>query len=532
MKLNKSISIIFLFLATIVVFFNLGHVGVPRQGTEGFYLKILSEMSTNNSYLTPLYLGLPHWSKPPMHFWIALPFNEVFGLNSITAGRLGVLLFSFLALYLSSTILSCYLKFSKANIFFYFLASFGVLKYFRIYMMEIPLSLGIFLTALYYFDFLQTRKKKTLLISILWGSFVFLVKGPISLAICGLSFFAFHLYESWRNKWKWAGLKSSALTLSIYSLSTMALSSFWFIAEFSKFHMEFFNYFFLRENFGKFTSQTYSPIVLFQGLGMFALPWIFFISKDFRGLSKKLNSSFHSFIFITFLVSFFIWFIPSQRSHHYAMPALFFFLVILLQGFELQLDSFFSKVYKRSAICLIALLALTATTSFTVIFVHQYYFLALSLLLIGSFSLFYFFREPNTLRFAQSFFVLFTILWYGLIPELSLPPLSDKALTFLNSVDNSTPIYVVHRKPFFIEEYAQRKIEVIDPVQITEKLGATPSVVIFPTNQAPALDSSLVHSQWPTWRRGIKFKEAIQALGSRNFSHLYEYYTLAYRPKQ
>ena len=532
MKLNKTINILFYLVAILVLFFNLGHVGIPRQGTEGFYLKILSEMSSMNSYLTPLYLGAPHWSKPPVQFWMALPFNEIFGMHSITAGRLAVLLFSLFALYLSSDVLSRYLKFSKANIFFFMLASFGVLKFFRIYMMENPLSLGIFLTSIFYFDFLQSHVRKYLVISIFWGAFTFLVKGPISFAICGLSFFLFHLFDCWQNKWNIKLLKSSAKNLTIYSLSTLFLASLWFIAEFYQYGMSFFNYFFLRENLGKFTSQSYSPIVLFQGLAMFALPWILFISKDFFQLKKTPLSPFLSFNFISFLVSFSIWFIPSQRSHHYAMPSLFFFLTILLMGFEARSSDFFSLKLKRSTLLLISLFLLVPIILLIVVLKDSNYLFAFVALVLSVFILFYYFSEKSITRFAQTFFILFTLIWYGLIPELSLPPLSDSALTFLNQYDDKTPIYLAHRKPFFIEEYAQVKVNVIEPSQVNEKMMSGPSIVIFPTDQGPKLDESLIQSQWPTWKRGISVKEALHALSTRNFEELYEYYTLAFRPKQ
>lgn len=532
MRLNKTFNILFYGIAALVLFYNLGHVGIPRQGTEGFYLKILSEMSSMNSYLTPLYLGEPHWSKPPVQFWMALPFNEIFGMHSISAGRLAVLLFSLLALYLSSNLLSRHLKFTRSNIFFFLLASFGVLKFFRIFMMENPLSLGIFLTSLYYFEYLQGQNRRYLFISIFWGAFTFLVKGPISFAICGLSFFLFHLFDCWQSKWKIDLLKTSAIKLTVYSVLTLILASLWFIAEFFQYGMSFFNYFFLRENLGKFTSQRYSPLVLFQGLGMFALPWILFVSKDFLKLFKSPFSPFLSFNLISFLVSFSIWFIPSQRSHHYAMPSLFFFLTILLLGFETRATDFFNLKLRRCSILLSLLFALVPLILLVIVLKDGNYIFAFTSLIVSLFILFYFFKEKTITRFAQTFFILFSIIWYGLIPELSLPPLSDSALTFLNQYDDRTPIYLAHRKPFFIEEYAQVKVNVIEPSQVNEKIQSGPSIVIFPTAQGPKLDESLIKSQWPTWRRGISAKEAIHALSTRNFESLYEYYTLAFRPKQ
>ena len=177
--INKIVlvSIIFLY------FFDLGNLDAIRQGTEGFYMQISKEMFLSGDYITPTYLGNTHWSKPPLHFWVAQPFFYFFDPNFLLGGRFSIACLSMIFIYLISSWSKRNLNIDQYLCASVFLASIGILKYARIYMMEIPLVLFTTLGTLYFYDYLSTNKKRFLIFSSILLGLSFLVKGPISLAM-------------------------------------------------------------------------------------------------------------------------------------------------------------------------------------------------------------------------------------------------------------------------------------------------------------------------------------------------------------
>src|SRR5690606_32813629 len=85
-------------LAFFLMAWDIGNLDAIRQGTEGFYLQISKEMAQANSWLTPLYRGQAHWSKPPLHFWMPFPLYTIGLFETTTAARLTILVFSLFSL--------------------------------------------------------------------------------------------------------------------------------------------------------------------------------------------------------------------------------------------------------------------------------------------------------------------------------------------------------------------------------------------------------------------------------------------------
>lgn len=75
-------------LILLVLMFDLGNPDALRQGTEGFYLQVSSEMYSLREWLTPYYMGNPHWSKPPLLFLLAQPFYFITGDAGLFESRL------------------------------------------------------------------------------------------------------------------------------------------------------------------------------------------------------------------------------------------------------------------------------------------------------------------------------------------------------------------------------------------------------------------------------------------------------------
>ena len=97
MNSKKFTLSLFTIIPILLYFFDLGNVNALRQGTEGFYLLITQEMFEAKSFLTPLIYGAPHWSKPPLQFWLPQPLYWLTSGDYLAMGRLSILLFLFIA---------------------------------------------------------------------------------------------------------------------------------------------------------------------------------------------------------------------------------------------------------------------------------------------------------------------------------------------------------------------------------------------------------------------------------------------------
>jgi 4-amino-4-deoxy-L-arabinose transferase-like glycosyltransferase len=97
-NITRSFVGIFAFLTLIslgTIFFRLG--SLPLTGAdEPRYARIAEEMYQQGHWVTPLLEGLPWLEKPPLYYWITIPFVALLG-NSETAARLGPALSGVLA---------------------------------------------------------------------------------------------------------------------------------------------------------------------------------------------------------------------------------------------------------------------------------------------------------------------------------------------------------------------------------------------------------------------------------------------------
>src|SRR5690606_33369625 len=136
---------------------------------------ISKEMSAADSFLTPLYRGAPHWSKPPLHFWMPFPLYALGAMDTTTAARLSILLFSIFSIGLISIWVERFFTIPRVTAALFFLGTVGFAKYSRIYMMEMPLSLLSTLGAIYLCAALLQDKRKDWILSSLFTAAAVLV---------------------------------------------------------------------------------------------------------------------------------------------------------------------------------------------------------------------------------------------------------------------------------------------------------------------------------------------------------------------
>lgn len=522
-----------LILAFILMAYDIGNLDALRQGTEGFYLQISKEMMAADSFLTPLYRGEPHWSKPPLHFWLPFPLYYLGAMDTTTAARLAILLFSVLSIGLISIWVERFFTIPKVTAALFFLGTVGFAKYSRIYMMEMPLSLLSTLGALYLCAALLQNKRQDWILSCLFSAAAVLVKGPVAWVMIGgglTGFLALRLKYSQRIPYK---------HIILWGLVTVLLGSLWFVACYLKYGQYFIEYFFLRENLGKFTSKSYPMRVVLQGLLIFSLPWSLFLPTLFSKDSWRARLSFADpffwpriFVIVNFLIFFLLWLIPNQRSHHYAMPSMFFFLIILLDALKChhrRLKGALAGIPRwLAATMFFALLpVLFLSFAFPLLFESTTHILIMGVAI--AFTLFAFIAFSKNLSLktrALSALLSLGFLWSFVTPLFVLPTLPDRVLKTIGERE----IAVVYRKPYFVEEALERPAQVIIyQSEIAARLGEVKDLLFIPervVTEQKLEDKIVVVDRWRVWQKSRRVKHISKAVFDQDLSQLQEFMLL------
>lgn len=520
---QNAFAIILITLIFILSAWDIGNLDQLRQGTEGFYLQITKEMWLESSWMTPLYNGAPHWSKPPLHFWLPMPLFALDWLTFSTAARLAVLVFSFVGLGLLSRWVSRTLGHSALTSFLVFVSCVGFFKYARIFMMEMPLVITCTLGSVYLYSLVMEGKRSDLIAAIFWSALAVLVKGPVAWVMIFSSGGLF-LAIRWRK-----GIIPPFKLLTLYSIGTIGLGAIWFLISYANYGSEFLDYFFGRENLGKFSSKSYPIRVLFQGLFIFAFPWSLYFIAFIRKPVKELICAWPQlFLLIHTTIFFFLWMIPSQRSHHYAIPSMYFFIILIMD--QILLNKLLKSkperlIASRIVAMLFFLIGIIFLFSFTlegllVTFQQISIVLLATLLVFVSGMLFW--RQWSLNWQASGAAITFAFIVSLTAPQFILPSLPEAERVFISD----RHIAVALRKPFFIEEAIERPIDLlIDATILESALPQVQDLILVRKSDFIRVGMSErfeVKEEWTVWKKGQKFKEIWQALSSGTVDDLQE----------
>ena len=525
-KKNNFTINLFILISIGLLFFDLGNVDALRQGTEGFYLLITQEMFEAKSFLTPLIYGAPHWSKPPLQFWLPQPLYWLANGNYLQMGRLSILLFSLFSSLLISRWYESELKRNWYECFAFLLIPIYFIKYSRIFMMEMTLTYLTTLGALYYFSYLKKNTIRNLIFASLFAGLSVLIKGPVSLAMIFPGAFLYTILRDRKIK-----------PFLYFSVLSFIIGSSWFIASYLKHGFEFIEYFFIRENLGKFTARNYPVTSVIQGLIIFSLPISLLLPFIWKG-RKDINFKKESLIYIglNFIFFYFLWFLPKQKSHHYAVPAIPLLLIFISYNF-FQLPK---KIRSQGLRFLEGFHSLIVFLGMSLVAILFYFKDSLNFTegnhyLSGSFFIFacfFYTSRFNNMRLRLIRLILPIILfWQFILPMGILPVVPDQALTTIEA-HNKNNLFVDYRKPFFIEESVNREIVLVKNHNL-ESLDIAAQDLLFISlenfNQFAQVDNYKVLNQWKVWIRGSDTREIFEAIKNQNLSSLQEFYILAER---
>ncbi len=521
---NYFVLIFFLLLIPFFYLWDLGNVQALRQGTEGFYLEIAKEMFANKSFLTPLYHGEHHWSKPPLHFWIAYCLYSLAGHSSLWLGRLSTVIVGLFGIWKISSLREKRVM-GFATLALYLATSLAFFKYSRIYMMEIMLSVFTALGPLYFFSYLERHKRIDLGLAALFLAAGTMIKGPVSLVMAaGGSAVYLVLIKLFFND----DLKRNIRSYIQWGVFSILLAAIWFVWSYVEYGSEFFDYFFLRENLGKFASKSYPPRVIVQGLFIYGLPWsLYFVAAIYYWRERILNNRWLLFLLSNFLVFFIIWFIPSQRSHHYAIPSIPFFLLFIYEFLVKQHQVWNLKLVRIAdwlLVILAVLLGGITIISLNIASFHYFSFVftALIVLLSLGFFIWVIVRKKELFYRAGSTLLFLGLFWLFFVPHFYLPLVPNRVVQFLQN----KPVATYYRKPYFVEVAVKQKVDWLPYGKQKEYIISHRDRYIILREeifQRQKLDSvAIVLRKWPNWRKKLSPKQVVAALLNGDLSSLQE----------
>ena len=509
-------------------FWEIGHLNGIRQGSEALYLQVSSEMYNNSSFLTPLYRGEHHWSKPPLHFWLPFPIYWLTNKVSLGGARVAVAILGLLGVFGLACCLRKFRNIPWSLSFITLGSALGILKYARTYMMEIPLAL-LPAVAMLLFWYSQEKPKSdsvprsSMLGASFGGAVVLLalsvlVKGPVTLAMAFISLAIYQLYLFLFYR-RWIALPSIALL----GAATLIASS-WFLYCHYTYPNEFFEYFFLRENLGKFNQVSMPAIKLLQGVLLYSLPWLFVVPATIILAAKRVRHGDNLVVYLLSLAAgfFFIWFIPSQKSHHYAIPALPYFLSLAIIAFH----------ENQGQHRWIKYLQLLFSALFTPLLILALYLanwpvqgVTLSLVLLVQLGSIGFYLANHIRQGIILQGVSFVAFWCMVLPFYFLPLVPPEVVDTIK--EQRATIHLVDRRSYFFEQALKRPVTAIDLVTAAKHLAGKSEqrnqVIIYQSKLGDLkLDNYQIVHRWKKWIRKVKLKHIKEALRNRDLTSLKE----------
>ena len=288
----QTLWLIFLVLIAAAYFAGLGTL--PFLGPdEPRYAEVAREMFLRGDWVTPTLGGANWFEKPALAYWLMMAGYQIFGINEFAA-RLGSALFGLL------TILTVYLlcrfvekitdEGHKTNNNLAFWAtlisasSVGLLAFSHAATFDIVLTFPITAALACFFAFdMQSSKSKIQSPKSLVGFYFFigvalLAKGLIGAVLpCGIVFWYFVLTRK---------LPSKTFVFSLFwgTLLTGAIAATWYTPVFLRHGNEFFNEFFVRQQFARYTSNKYQHPeawwFFWVILPALTLPWLPFFAQS------------------------------------------------------------------------------------------------------------------------------------------------------------------------------------------------------------------------------------------------------------
>ncbi len=283
----------------LVLFFNLNAWSVT-ESSEARYAQISKEMLNTGDWIHPQLMGIYHYHKPPMTYWITALSYKIFGVTPFAA-RFFLQLSILLQIYLIFRIGKLVLENSRSAFMAAMLyASFPVVIIGgRALTTDSYLMTFVLLALFYWFSYLKSPRSVYLIATYLFLGFGFLTKGPVVLIVPAV-LWIFHLIQiEERPKISPAGF-AGVLFMLVLGFSWFV----WLYIEDSR----FLDYFVFKHTIERFASNTFSrsqPIWFYPAILLAtAFPWVLILLGKTCSLlkdKKSLTAYFWIWVFVPVL---------------------------------------------------------------------------------------------------------------------------------------------------------------------------------------------------------------------------------------
>ncbi len=316
----KSKLYIFLFLAFIALTFMLGNWGFT-DSSEARYAQIGKEMFVNKDFINPTLLGIKHFHKPPVTYYLTALGYQIFGMNEFGARFFMqiALIFQLLLVFKITLLLYKNEKIAFAASLIYFSLPISVIAV-RTLTTDAYLTTFILASICFWINYKQTQRKYLLYLFYLFLGLIFETKGPVGL-IVPLTFVITYKI-----------IYKDKIETSIHQffgfLLFLLVSASWYIAAINN-NQGLFDYFFnnqLVERIAKNKFNRGKPIWYYLLImPLIGLPWLFYLIFYFKGNIKTIlkEKKIDFILLITLLVLFIILSISKSKLILYVLPLYF-----------------------------------------------------------------------------------------------------------------------------------------------------------------------------------------------------------------
>jgi 4-amino-4-deoxy-L-arabinose transferase-like glycosyltransferase len=288
-RLEKQYLLIVLLIALFTSFTFQGSRGL-YESTEGRYAECGLEMVKSHDYMTPTLNGVPHWTKPPLTYWVIAAGIKIFGKNE-SGARIGnsvAFFFSVIMLYALALVL-----WNKKTAFYagliYATSPFAIIGSNSLSTDEL-LTLWELSTVFFYWLYLKNGSFRWSAALGISAGLAFLTKGPPGL----LTILVIILYHQFAGK----QIRKFPVVHIVTGLLLFAITGLsWYVYSIIN-NPDLLGYFLGKEVYARIATnhfnrhpQWYAPLYVYglpliSGLGA----WVIFFRNGYREFTARISS--------------------------------------------------------------------------------------------------------------------------------------------------------------------------------------------------------------------------------------------------
>lgn len=322
-------------VASAVLFVDLGQPLGLHQNDEDFYFGVAREMAARGDYGVPTWEGRLAFEKPPLLYWLMMPFMALCGPD-LLAARLPVALCALLAV-LATVGLGRRLFGSDAGLAagWVVLTSFGFLQYGRVGMMDVPLTLLVVLFAWGAWEFRMGRASGAYGAGVA-AALATMLKGPVGAIIPAVAVVLMAGASRWIPRGEEAEAPDLPARAGAHVVGAMlvagALVVAWPAALWARgLGPTWVAHFIVGENLGKFEGARTSVAYMLKGFLVLLAPWTLLLVGGAVASCRRLSLSRPStqLAWAFAIATLFVYSLPRVKWAQYLLPALPFVAMLL-----------------------------------------------------------------------------------------------------------------------------------------------------------------------------------------------------------